>query len=350
MIYFRMCSARRVEDYAVRVAQHASAAASEQIETVVSSSETTNAAAEQLALRCPTWHSFAEAYVDDLARGALCIPTEHTPPLLSVVIVQLYLPDSLNITLRTRVVQVLTSADAETGTTSTMLALELLDLHGEHRQQLAQLVAFVRSQRDGEAEHGSFTRTLLDQTPSIPPSELGRRLSQLPVAHGSAERHSQIAIANDNNDSSDSGYRHTAARRSRADEITRPLSPARERAQRASHAPGEGDTAAQAQSTDPLKLKALLSSIAHKHYDEALRIAAELLEANPADAQVHRWRALCRARIALTRNDPGLAAAAYAKVLDMDPGDREAREYIREHERAKKLEALPFGRYFAKRK
>jgi len=310
-----------------------------------------------IALQSPTWHGFAERYADDLARGALCLSHPEPLPLLSTLTVQLSLPDSVEITLSARVVQVITGAHAEQLGSPYALALEILDLEGESKRQLAQLVAFARSQRDGASEQESFAHIMLEHTPSLPPREVALRLSQMPTQPVAAPTRASAAAAPvESLAPSSSGYRHAAAaRRLHSNDVTRPISPSRTmRAIR-----GKGSDLSQAPEArsheppaapDPQKLKDLLSSVARKNYDGALRITNELLEANPNDRQVQRWRALCYARIALSRDDHALAAQAYSTMLEIEPNDREAREFLKHHERAKKLESLPFGRFFTKKK
>jgi tetratricopeptide (TPR) repeat protein len=306
-----------------------------------------------IALQCSSWHSFAEQYVDDLAHGALCLAHPEPLPLLSTLTVQLSLPDSVDITLSARVVQVLTGAHAEQRGSPYALALEIQELEGESKRQLAQLVEFARSQRNGDDAQTSFARAMLEHTPSLPPRELALRLSQLPAQPTAATKRS-FAAPQEAEAPSTSGYRHAAAaRRLHSDDTTRPMSPSRTmRAIRGNGADlsNQPRAASEAMAPDPQKLKDLLSSVARKHYDAALRITNELLEANPTDRQVQRWRALCYARIALSRDDQALAAQAYTTMLEIDPNDREAREFLKHHERAKKLESLPFGRFFTKKK
>lgn|GEM_PF-6797081 len=304
-----------------------------------------------IALQCPNWHSFAEHYVDDLARGALCLAHVEPLPLLSTLTVQLSLPDSVEITLSARVVQIITGAHAEQLGSPYALALEILALEGESKRQLAQLVEFARSQREGDDSQNSFARTMLELTPSLPPREVALRLSQMPTQPVAAPPIRSFAAPPEPEASSTSGYRHAAAaRRLHGSDVTRPISPSR--TMRAIRGKGADPSIApeQAAAPDPQKLKDLLSSVARKHYDVALRITNELLEANPTDRQVQRWRALCYARIALSRDDHALAAQAYTTMLEIEPNDREARDFLKHHERTKKLESLPFGRFFTKKK
>jgi uncharacterized protein (TIGR02266 family) len=102
--------------------------------------------------------------------------------------------------------------------------------------------------------------------------------------------------------------------------------------------------------TDLNRLKIVLNSLAHKHYEDAAKQAREMLVDNPGDPQVLKWQAVCFARMALARNDQASAAAEYEKVLRYEDNNREAREFVKTFNRDKKLGALPFGRYFVKKK
>jgi tetratricopeptide (TPR) repeat protein len=259
--------------------------------------------------------------------------------------------------LTARVVQHITGPVAEQLGGSCALALEVLELEGERKRQLAQLLDFARAQQSGKSSPTSFTHSLLEATPSLPPREVGLRLSQLPRSGASGLRQPPSpAAATAPAQQEESGYRHTAALRSRRDDITRPLSPARARAQIGGSQPAQAeaaprsDSAETATAADPRKLKVLLSNIAHKQYDLALRVADEILAAAPNEPQARRWRAICCARLALSRNDVALAVQAYEGVLELDPNDREASDYLRTHARTKKLDSLPFGRFFVKKK
>ena len=111
-----------------------------------------------------------------------------------------------------------------------------------------------------------------------------------------------------------------------------------------------GQPAAPPKPTDIQRLKLVLNSLAHKHYDDAARLAREMLVDNPGDPQVLKWQAICFARVAITRNDPAGAAEQYLKALAYDENNREARDYVKTFQREQKLNSLPFGRYFMKKK
>lgn len=102
--------------------------------------------------------------------------------------------------------------------------------------------------------------------------------------------------------------------------------------------------------TDVNRLKLVMNALAHKHYEDAARMAREMLADNPGDPQVLKWQAICFARMALARNDAAAAAEQYEKALRYDENNREARDYVRAYQRERKLNSLPFGRYFTKKK
>jgi hypothetical protein len=98
------------------------------------------------------------------------------------------------------------------------------------------------------------------------------------------------------------------------------------------------------------RLKIVLNSLAHKHYEDAAREARDMLIDNPGDPQVLKWQAICFARMALGRDEPATAMEHYEKALRYEENNREAREFVKNFQRDKKLNSLPFGRYFLKKK
>jgi uncharacterized protein (TIGR02266 family) len=102
--------------------------------------------------------------------------------------------------------------------------------------------------------------------------------------------------------------------------------------------------------TDLNRLKIVVNSVAHKHYEDAARQAREMLIDNPGDPQVLKWQAICFARMAIGRDEPAAAIEFYEKVLRYEENNREAREFVKTFQRDKKLNSLPFGRYFVKKK
>jgi uncharacterized protein (TIGR02266 family) len=111
-----------------------------------------------------------------------------------------------------------------------------------------------------------------------------------------------------------------------------------------------GQPIAPAKPTDLNRLKLVLNSLNHKHFEDAAREAREMLIDNPGDPQVLKWQAICFARMSISRDEPLAAVKHYEKALRYEENNREAREFVKNFQRDKKLNALPFGRYFVKKK
>jgi len=444
---------------------------------VVSASDRTDSSTlPLLQVRCQSWREFAESFADDLTSSGMYVAHDGPLPPLQEVVVQLLLPEATEILLRARVVQVIGAIQAASLGKAPGVALELLDLEGERKRQVLQLIEFARWQGASGDPKSSFARTMLELTPSLPPRELALRLSQLPPAQR-ADSRPALPAAQMRRDSQPQlpGQRPStpampavSARRDsqphaptvrpstqampavsaharrpatsttslRAPSQVPPAEPSsagqslrveRQSTQslqgprpgsqsvrsmpavqpradsrslqpqgRDAHArresgqtlvPGaeahvrrdSGQTFAQprdsrgaaphesqtlpaptslaapsgttaARPTDQLKLKLVLTNVAHKHYEAALGVTREMLAENPGDPQALRWQSVCEARLALQRGDTSGARRHYEQVLQLDPSHREAREFARVHDRERKLSSLPFGRYFTTKK
>jgi hypothetical protein len=339
-----------------------------------------------LDVTCRSWREFAELYANDIASGGMYVPNAAPQPLLSCLDVRLLLPEATEIVFAARVVQVVSVAQAEALGKAPGIALELIDLDEERKRQIVTLVEFARWQGSSDDPRTSFARTLLELSPSLPPREVALRLSRAsqlpggpPGAQGASEPRElrarpqsgplrspsvrgasqQIAIGTQPEPTSVTTPLPTEqpAKRARRDsQVTQPIDLTAIAA--ASAAPPAGMPEARntlipakpAKPTDARLLKIVLTSIAHKRYEEGVRVTQEMLAANPGDPQALRWQATCQARLAIGRNEPIVACKHYEQVLVSDPENREAREFVRSHTRDQKLNSLPFGRYFTKKK
>ena len=115
--------------------------------------------------------------------------------------------------------------------------------------------------------------------------------------------------------------------------------------------PAAGVPAAPAPSLplDPEKLKLGMTHLAHKRFEQALQVFAELARDSHAEPQPHLWLSLAHARVRLRDNDEAGAAEHYGRVLLIDEGHHEARKFVRDYHSKRRLSALPFGRYFVKK-
>jgi hypothetical protein len=100
---------------------------------------------------------------------------------------------------------------------------------------------------------------------------------------------------------------------------------------------------------DQEKLKLGMSHLAHKRFDQAIKVFDELARVSHAEPLAHVWLALTHARIRLKQGDEAAAVEHYRKVLTRDPEHHEALKFVREFQAKKRLNSLPFGRYFTKK-
>ena len=85
-----------------------------------------------------------------------------------------------------------------------------------------------------------------------------------------------------------------------------------------------------------------------QHFEQRSDLRADRGE-NPGDRQAHQWLHIANARLRLKRNDEAGAAEHYQKALDAVEDTHEARKFVREHSSKKRLNSIPFGRYFTKK-
>jgi hypothetical protein len=98
-----------------------------------------------------------------------------------------------------------------------------------------------------------------------------------------------------------------------------------------------------------LQLGAALQHLAHKRPCEASVVLKQILEQAPTHAEARKWTFVLNARDMLEASRDAMAAVYYKKVLDIDAQNLEAKKYVVEYEKHKRLEALPFGHLFVKR-
>jgi uncharacterized protein (TIGR02266 family) len=303
-----------------------------------------------LFVRCETWREFVERYAHDIGGGAMFVATERPPTVLTMLDLRLQLPEATEIILRARVVQVVAADKASAHGTPPGVGLELLEMDAERRRQIYQLIEFARWQGATNDPNASFVRTLLEISPSLPPAEIGHRLSLMPAA-GARSSDSTSGMKRVPSDSTSGMKRVSSDSTSGMKKVSAGLSTSISNSSfRAANVAAAPTTPTAPKPTDQAKLKLALTEFAHKHYEAALRITRDMLDDNPGDPQALRWQHMCNARSALARNDAAAAADHYEQALAYGEDNREAREFMRNIRRDKKLNSLPFGRYFTKKK
>jgi uncharacterized protein (TIGR02266 family) len=140
-----------------------------------------------LQIRCETWIEFVETYASDICRGGMFIRSDETPPeVLSEIELKLLLPGGMEVALRARVVHVVAADVAERQNRTAGMGVEFIHADAEQKRQILQLVEFARTQGDGSDPNASFTRTLLETSPSMPASDVAAKLSTMPDGSGDA--------------------------------------------------------------------------------------------------------------------------------------------------------------------
>jgi hypothetical protein len=92
-----------------------------------------------------------------------------------------------------------------------------------------------------------------------------------------------------------------------------------------------------------------MTHLAHKHFDQAIKTFELMLRDNAGDRGAQQWLQIAHARKCLKQNDEAGAAAHYQKALEAAEDNHEARKFVRDYSTKKRLNSLPFGRYFVKK-
>ena len=306
------------------------------------------AAKQGLALRCDSWQDFVQFYASDISQGGLFIVTDAEMEVMSTGEVRLDLPEGHQVPLRARVVHVLDKAMAEAEGKQTGVGVEFLDMDGETKSRIRQLVDFARW--EGMSGSNTFASHMFERAASH--QTLTEIIQSLPPEQGTPSART-------------TGELGTARQTSSGQPSARP------KRQRRMKRPTHGETRAtgkflksdfEAEQTareeqekpppkpsDTIKLKEAMTHFAHRRYREAIVDLKKMDEDNPGDVEANRWLHIAEARLAIGNQDEESAARHYQRALRFDEDNREARKFVREYHRSRKLSAIPFGRLFTKR-
>lgn len=321
------------------------------------------AARQALLVSCPSWGEFVQLYGADVSQGGMFIITEDPPPILSTVEVKLGLPEGHEILLAGRVVHVISVEQAKLEGRDPGVGLEFQDLDFERKMQIQQLVEFAQTQ--GQNPNASFSRHLLEVSPSQPPGKILESLpppappSSVPASVMPSER-TPARVSQPPRSS-----RPAVSMRSSSTPTAAPASsapPARASTPEVSaEDTGEHvlpsdvpDDAARLSSgsrgSDPQKLKLGMTHLSYKRFAQAQRTFEALLAIEPNDREAKKWLLITRARQCLSKNNEDAAAEAYKELLEVDEANHEARKFVRTFHVNRRISSLPFGRYFVKKK
>lgn len=286
---------------------------------------------QRLIVHCDSWCEFAQLYATDVSQGGMFIATDEAPEILTDVSIELKLPEGHDIALKASVVHVLDPEQAARENRSAGIGVQFIDLDPLRKRQIQQLVEFARWEGASNNPSATYASRLFEISASLPPSKV---LEALPPAQPEAAGR---AVSGDVS-------RHARRARTRSsDGIPDPT----ESSRRTDEQPLA--TPAPPKPTDPAQVKLGLSLLAHKEFTEAIGTFEEILKGNPGDLQVQAWLHIAKARLRLKDSDEAGALAHFRQVLAVDEDNREARKFVREYSAKKRLNALPFGRYFVKK-
>jgi uncharacterized protein (TIGR02266 family) len=319
------------------------------------------ATTQSLLVKCETWGEFVALYATDVSQGGMFVVTAEPPPVLSEIDVQLKLPEGHEIPLRARVVHVIEPAQAAHGQRDPGVGIEFIGMDAATRTQIHQLVEFARWQGTSLAPTATLASHMFEMnagaTPaqvmqSLPSPPLGQARESIPNARivdgetASSGVRRASSVPQSRVESAVSGKPSSAPRKRRADSGPAGAGPSK----RVSAEPPAAPAPPPPKPTDQIQLKVGISHLAAKRFVEANKHFQSMLEANPGDLDVTKWLYTTIARKAIANGDETGARAAYEKVLAVSEDSQEARKFVRELDQRKKLEAIPFGRFFAKKK
>lgn len=333
-----------------------------------------------LLVKCESWGDFAQTYAADVSQGGMFIITDDPPPLLSFVDVKMGLPEGHEIVLRGRVVHVIPPAQAAAEGRQAGVGVEFQEIEPEFKLQIHHLVEFSRW--EGTNPNASFSKHLSEVSLSQPPARLmeslrpgAQRASAAPSASAGSEESATSqshARRKDEIARSESSFSSSAIAMPSGDldadvrAVSSAPAPARspsnepaphgrasvpdDAASTTMDAAGRSSSAPQAQGGEAVALKVGMTHISYKRYGQAVKAFEDMLRRHPGHREAQKWLFLAQARQHLTKHNDDAAATAYQLMLEIDESNREARKFVREHHTQKRLQSLPFGRYFAKKK
>ncbi|MDH5674005.1 MAG: PilZ domain-containing protein [Myxococcales bacterium] len=305
---------------------------------------------QKLRVRCENWNEFVELYATDVSQGGLFVATDSPPSVMSLVEVVLRLPEGHEIPLQARVVHVLDAEHAALEGRKPGVGLELLALDEARKEQMHQLVEYARWDGSSVSPTASYASRIFEVSGSMRPAELVKSLPPPPMeppAKASVPAPASVrprgASAPPRAEAGAGGQRRR--KRSSSDSSMEAAEPGVRRSRRP-----EGGTSSEPprQAVDPALVKDAKRHFAHRRYTDAIKAFEEILELDSKHVEASKWLNMSLARIKLTKGDEAAAAAAYRQALAFDENDLEARKFVREYSRKKRIASLPFGRFFVK--
>jgi uncharacterized protein (TIGR02266 family) len=304
----------------------------------------------ELIVQCSSWAEFAQLYATDVSKGGMFIATDAQLPILSEIALSLRLPEGHEVALRARVVHVMDTESAARDGKIAGVGVQFIELDAMRKQQIQQLVDFARAEGASANPTSTYASRLFETAASLPPS---RVLDALPPDSVASKAIGGEVAAPPSRSPARANSGPLNSARPDATESRRPRRASSSSVGRAGDdiAPAQGGSKATQppKPSDPAKLKLGMTHLAHKHFEQAIKTFELMVAENPGDRQAQQWVHIANARLRLKRNDEDGAAEHYQKALDVGEDNHEARKFVREHSSKKRLNSLPFGRYFTKK-
>lgn len=327
--------------------------------------------AGSLVVHCDDWLHFGRTITPDLERGVILVATPQPPPALSVVKLYLHLPEGHVVEFPVTVIQ-LTKSSTDGRGEVTGCVVQLAPLPPHSREELSRLLAFGRAQVEAETEvetsRGSFGSYLLERSQTLSPVALAQALAELQPSRASrgprppgretaqsgvrrlALGSAGVAAAG-GRASTPSGRVSVPPERPATGRFTNPpervSSPPQGEAKESLRPPDETDEGWHT-TRDPQALRDAMNHLSHRRYGEALNLLRTLAKNDRRDRDAYKWYFVAKARASVAAHEHDRAATAYERVLRMDDRFREAREFLRQHARRRRLSAIPFSKFFSK--
>ncbi len=251
------------------------------------------------------------------------IVTTEPPPILSQLEVQLSLPEGHDITLKASVVHVIDAAQAERDQARPGIGVQFIELDRTQKQQIQQLIEYARWEGVSDKPSASYASRMFELS-AAKPAQMPPSVAQQPPAMPSLPAREAATTPS-----------VPAAARSKAP------------AGKSSGTPEQPAPAGKP--TDTAKLKLGMTHLAHKRFDQAIKTFEEVVAESPTDRAAQQWVHVPYARRYLKQDKEERALESYQKVLAIDETNGEARKWVRDYSEKKRLNALPFGRYFVKK-
>jgi hypothetical protein len=329
------------------------------------------------------------------------IITDEPHEILSEIDVRITLPETHQLQLRGRVVHVMTPEMAEAEGRQPGVGVEFKNITPEMKQQIVQLIEYARWEGSGGDPKASFASRMFESASHISVGEVLKNVSspgtvaspaaapgaaasgapgtrttgrmqktersegsvagKLPRTEGSVagklpRTEGSVAGKLPRTEGSVAGKlprteNSVAGKLPRREGSVAAKLPTGPDASQAGQLPSNPDLSlASAFPSDPVRLKEAMQHIAHKRFGEAIKVLESMIADTPQDINAIKWLHLTQARDFTHKNDTKAAIKAYEQALAVDEGNHEAREAVRTYHRNKRLNSIPFGRYFVKKK